>query len=623
MMMKIYLSVIVFFLCFLSILTASTWEEMEKILSSDRLAFDEFGYSIAIDGDYVIVGATDEDYDVNGLNYLGNAGAAYIFKRIGAAWSQVQKLVPSTRTGSEYFGYSVDISGNYAVIGTWAHDYDASGANYLSAAGAAWIFYNDAGTWVQQQKIVAPDRASSDRFGNCVAISGDVVIVGAPLEDEDASGSNTLSMAGSAYIFSRSGTTWSFDQKIVNSDRAGDDQFGISVGIDGNYAIIGAHHEDEDAEGNNTQSNAGSAYIFYNNGSSWTEQQKIVPDFRPGVYYFAYNCAIDGNRVIASTYPGASNKAFVFSRSGSIWSQEGILTPSDGAVNDWYGYDSDISGDFAIVGAWGEDEDAGGSNTLEKAGSAYIYHYDAGWSQYQKIVASDRGEDDYFGSGVGISGNYIAVAAQYEDIDGTHPNAGAAYIFANSNEVPLPIELTSFSAEIRGGVLELAWETATETNNALFVIYRNDVAIASVAGAGTTSEPHNYSYVDNTVVPGVTYTYVLADVDYANEEYKYETNAVTITVANDLVEADFMVGAAYPNPFNPSVTINYQLSTINEVRACIFDLNGTLVQELLNKTVPAGDHSLIWHASDMPSGIYIITVSAGDITRTQKIALLK
>jgi len=169
----------------------------------------------------------------------------------------------------------------------------------------------------------------------------------------------------------------------------------------------------------------------------------------------------------------------------------------------------------------------------------------------------------------------------------------------------------------------LAWETATETNNDRFVIYRNDVAIASVDGAGTTTEPHNYSYVDNSVVPGVTYTYVLADVDLANEETRYEGNAVTVTVANDLVEADFVVEAAYPNPFNPSITINYQLSTINYVNASIYNTQGVLVDQLINGFVEAGHHELTWNASGMPSGVYIVKMQASEFVNSQKIVLMK
>ena len=193
----------------------------------------------------------------------------------------------------------------------------------------------------------------------------------------------------------------------------------------------------------------------------------------------------------------------------------------------------------------------------------------------------------------------------------------------HSVDTPLPITLASFTATAVNGTVELAWETATETNNARFVIYRNDVAIGSVDGAGTTSEPHHYSFVDDAVVPGVTYTYVLADVDLGNKETKYTDEAVTVTVANDLVEVDFIVDAAYPNPFNPSVAISYQLSASDLVKASIYNSNGILVKELLNKNMTAGSHELVWNAANMPSGVYILKMSAGNTVNTQKLVLSK
>jgi len=195
--------------------------------------------------------------------------------------------------------------------------------------------------------------------------------------------------------------------------------------------------------------------------------------------------------------------------------------------------------------------------------------------------------------------------------------------FTVESDVPLPITLESFTATAINGTVELSWETATETNNAHFVIYRNDVAIGSVDGAGTTSEPHNYSFVDDAVVPGVTYTYVLADVDLGNKETKYTDEAVTVTVANDLVEVDFVVDAAYPNPFNPSVAISYQLSASDLVKASIYNSNGILVKELLNKNMTAGSHELVWNATNMPSGVYILKMSAGNTVNTQKLVLSK
>jgi len=147
--------------------------------------------------------------------------------------------------------------------------------------------------------------------------------------------------------------------------------------------------------------------------------------------------------------------------------------------------------------------------------------------------------------------------------------------------------------------------------------------IGAVNGAGTTSEPHNYNFIDYSVVPGVAYTYVLADIDYANVENKYENDAVTITIANDIIEAGFMVGAAYPNPFNPRININFQLSAANHVEAYIYNTKGTLVEELLNCEMMIGSHELAWNATNKPSGIYILKMISGNIVNSQKVILIK
>jgi len=186
-----------------------------------------------------------------------------------------------------------------------------------------------------------------------------------------------------------------------------------------------------------------------------------------------------------------------------------------------------------------------------------------------------------------------------------------------------PITLAAFTATAKAGVVELAWETASETNNAQFVIYRNDDVLATVEGAGTTSETNNYVYVDETVVPGAAYTYVLADVDYANNETRYDDDAVTVTVGEDLAEADFVIGAAYPNPFNPTAIVPLTLARDANVTAKIYSLTGREIATLVNGTMSAGYHDLQINASDMTTGLYIVRVVVGDVVDVQKIAYLK
>ncbi|MCK4529910.1 MAG: choice-of-anchor D domain-containing protein, partial [Candidatus Marinimicrobia bacterium] len=421
----------------LSGLFAQDWDQVIKAVASDRGLGDYFGYSVAISDNFAIVGAYWEDHNVSGTDSLSKAGAAYIFIRSGDTWVQQQKLVASDRAVDDLFGMNVAISGNYAIIGAYQEDEDASGANTLINAGAAYIFYNNGSVWSQQQKLVAFDRSPHKFFGNSVAISGNYVIVGAEREEKDANGLNPITNAGAAYIFYNNGVSWIQQQKVVASDRALYDGFGLSVAISDGYAIVGTSSESEDANGENTVGNAGSAYIFVRSGESWTQQQKIVASDRGIADYFGCSVAISGDYVIVGAYDEdedingentllTAGSAYIFTRNVDTWSQQQKIVASDRAESNWFGYSVAISGDHAIIGAYRE---------LWNTGAAYIFARDTiGWVQQQKITATRLATSDYFGHSVDISGDYSIVGAYAEEEDANGENtlsaAGAAYIFA-------------------------------------------------------------------------------------------------------------------------------------------------------------------------------------------------
>ncbi len=210
----------------------------------------------------------------------------------------------------------------------------------------------------------------------------------------------------------------------------------------------------------------------------------------------------------------------------------------------------------------------------------------------------------------------VAVDAGGEDV------AFDNLIISNSGGAT-PICLSSFTAEAKNGVVELSWETASETNNAQFLIYRNDKEIASVEGAGTTTGTTYYNYVDATVVPGITYTYVLADVDYANILTYYDDKAITLVIEDDLAEADFKIGAAYPNPFNPSALIPIELSREAVVEAKLYTLAGREIATLANGTMNAGVHELCIAADNMTTGLYLVKVMIENVIDVQKVVFVK
>jgi Secretion system C-terminal sorting domain len=198
-----------------------------------------------------------------------------------------------------------------------------------------------------------------------------------------------------------------------------------------------------------------------------------------------------------------------------------------------------------------------------------------------------------------------------------------SWLTGTGSEVPTPISLSKFTASQKGGNIELTWITESEIDNAAFLIYRNDEIITRVEGAGTSTEKKEYVHEDVNVIPGKLYTYTLADLNYANQETKHEDLAVSLSLPNVLNEEGFIVENAYPNPFNPRIALDYQLSATSKMRVNIYNTRGILVEQLMNDLVDAGHYAIEWNASDMPSGVYIIAIQAENFIRTQKIVLLK
>jgi len=394
----------------------SATTQQAKIQASDKLAGDLFGVDVSISGDgtTAILGAWGVDTGGS------SAGAAYIFTKSGSTWTQQAKIQASDKEANDRFGYQVSISndGNTAIISAYLEDTGGS------TVGAVYIFTRSGSTWTQQAKIQASDKQANDRFGTSVSIAddGNTAIVGAGNEDTSASN------AGAVYIFTRSGSTWTQQAKIQASDPQAEDKFGNSSFIsgDGDTVIVGA--EGEDTGG----TSAGAAYIFTRSGSTWTQQAKIQSDDIQASDIFGWSVSIsgDGNTAIVGaraedTTADNAGAAYIFTRSGSTWSQQAKIQASDAQYQDYFGYDVSITGDgdTAIIGAYLED--TGGS----AAGAAYIFTRSGStWSQQAKIQASDKQSGDRFGLPVSIADEGSAIVGSYlEDTGGS--NAGSAYIF--------------------------------------------------------------------------------------------------------------------------------------------------------------------------------------------------
>jgi hypothetical protein len=412
---------------------AQNWNQIVKVCASDRGAGDFYGYSVSVSDQWAVVGAYMERENVSGGATLTGAGSAYILRKDGNTWVQHQKIVASDRAANDFFGYSVAIHGNYIIVGAYQEDENELGSGTMGNTGSVYIFHNNSGTWSQVQKICAADRSTDDFFGCSLAINGDWIIVGAYQEDENEIGGAPISSAGSAYIFKNNAGIWSQQQKIVASDRSAADFFGYSVAICDNYAIVGAYSEDEDALGLNTALGAGSAYIFKNNAGSWNQIKKIVHSDREASDYFGFSVDITDEYAVIGAYgeQSESGAVYVFKNNLDSWAQSAKLIASDRANSDRFGYSVATHNDQIVVGASLEDHDALGENPLTNPGSAYVFkNISDVWTQVQKIVASDRGGSDNYGVSVSIFDNQIICGAHNEDHD-----ANGGVFLSNSGSV--------------------------------------------------------------------------------------------------------------------------------------------------------------------------------------------
>jgi len=316
----------------------TTWFQEDKLLSLNGERYDKFGCAVSFDGDYAIIGAYyDEEHGTC-------SGSAYIFKRNGTTWYQEAKLYSSNCGICDYFGCSVSIDGDYAIIGSLGGG---------PKGGAAYIFKRNGTTWFEEIKLIPPDQTYADLFGRSVYMDGDYLIVGADGHNDDA---------GAAYVYKYNGTTWSLQDKLFASDFELGESFGISVSMDGDYAIVGAALDDDNGQ------KSGSAYIFKRNGSDWIEEDKLLAFDGATTDFFGWSVSIDGDYVIIGA-PGEYDgyhigSAYIFKRNGTTWSQEEKLTASDGESGNDFGSSVSIHEYNAIIGARLDD-----ANT----GSAYIF----------------------------------------------------------------------------------------------------------------------------------------------------------------------------------------------------------------------------------------------------------
>jgi hypothetical protein len=409
-----------------------TFMEIKKLTASDGARGDIFGTSVAIHGDTAIVGANFANVGSNTMQ-----GSAYIFQRNqdgSDQWGEVKKLIAPDGEAFENFGISVAIYEDTAIVGAY---FDSTGS--IFSHGSAYVFERNQGgpnNWGVVKKMTASDGAGFDNFGRSVAIYGDTAIIGTPNDDI-----GSISNQGSAYVFERNQggpNNWGEVKKLTASDGAELDNFGLSVAIYGDTAIIGAPLDDI------VSFEQGSAYVFERNQggpNNWGVVKKLTAS--DGALFDRFgSVAIYGDTAIIGApgdsigISGGQGSAYVFERNQggpNNWGEVKKLIASDGAGGELFGFSVAIHGDMSIVGT---------SRQLFSGvftpGSAYVFGRNQGgpnnWGEAQKLTPSDRAELDLFGSSVAIYENTAIVGTPRDPSFSSAP--GSAYIFFAGGSPP-------------------------------------------------------------------------------------------------------------------------------------------------------------------------------------------
>ncbi len=477
-------------------------------------AGDEFAFAVATSGDTIVVGARFEDSASTANpnpndNSAPDTGAAYVFVRNGSGWTQQAYLKANMGEAGDDFGFAVAIDGDTIVVGASGEESGTGDPNDNSRtdSGAAYVFVRNGTTWSQQAYLKPSNPDISDLAGRSVAISGNTIVVGAYNEDSNGSSpnDNSAANAGAAYVFVRNGTSWSQQAYLKASNVTAGDEFGRSVAITGNTIVVGAPYEDSSSAANpdnNSFTDAGAAYVFTRSGTNWTQR----------AYLKASNVA-----------PGAQ-----------------------------FGYAVAIAGNSLAVGATGESD----------TGAAYIFvGSDANWSQQAYLRADNAGNLDYFGAFVALSGDILAVGAPGEDSasantpnDNSRTDSGAAYVFTRSGinwtqraylkaDNPGADDLFGTSVAIAGDTLVVGapYEDSSSTTP-------NENA----ANAGAA-----YVFLSDDIQPSVTVEQAAGQADPATAGPILFTASFSEPInASSFTASDVTLGGTAGGPLNASITQN-------------------------------------------------------------------
>jgi len=371
------------------------WVQQDKLIASNGASHDNFAGSVAMLGNAAMIGAP---------SFFAEP-SVYVFARSGTRWLEQGMLVTSDVKAGDKFGVAIAMSGDTALIG----------ASRADDSGAAYIFTRVGDEWLQQAKLTADDGVSWDEFGSDVALDSDTALVGAY---------HAADQHGAAYVFTRSGGTWTQQARLVAPDGAPNDGFS-AVALLGDTAVVGAPYYRLDATGSQ-----GAAYVYKRSGAAWILQTQLLAEDANPSHFFGSAVALDGNTQLVGALGARiddrplQGAVYVYTETAGTWNLQAKLVATDGETFDYFGSAVALASDVAVIGSpnsrIGENPYQGAVYVFERSGNT--------WSQISKLTANDGVREDYFGYALAFDGEVILGGA-FDALIGIHDGQGAAYSF--------------------------------------------------------------------------------------------------------------------------------------------------------------------------------------------------
>jgi hypothetical protein len=336
--------------------SGASWSQQAELTPSDSAREESFGYSVALSGDTALIGAPGKAVGGN-----WSFGAAYVFTGSGASWSQLAELTASDQAAGDSFGDSVALSAGTALVGA-----NGTTVGGQDGAGTAYVFGGSRASWSQLAELSDPAPAAYDHFGSSVALSGGTALIGAYQKTVGGQ-----SQAGAAYIFTGSGASWSQQAELSDLSPAADDWFGSSVALSGDTALVGTPHKGDG------QGSFGAAYVFTRSGTTWSQQAKLTASDAGTPDELGDSVTLSGDTALVGAYQktvggqASAGAAYVFTRWSKTWSQQAELSDPAAAIDDNFGDSVALSAGTALVGA-------NGTTLVGQAGAGAAYAFTIG-----------------------------------------------------------------------------------------------------------------------------------------------------------------------------------------------------------------------------------------------------